>query len=62
MFYEFGIKASGRTSTLDAPIMLLTGHQGEIFSVKFHPEGDYLVSAGFDRQIREFNLSNSIID
>ena len=40
-----------RTSNMEAPIMLLTGHEGEIYSAKFHPEGDFLASAGFDRQI-----------
>ncbi|XP_075237742.1 U5 small nuclear ribonucleoprotein 40 kDa protein [Lycorma delicatula] len=42
---------AGRVSNLFAPIMALEGHQGEIFSVKFHPEGQYLASTGFDRQI-----------
>ncbi|GBP17997.1 U5 small nuclear ribonucleoprotein 40 kDa protein [Eumeta japonica] len=45
-----------RTSNLYAPIMLLEGHQGEIFSVKFHPEGRHLASAGFDRQIFVWNV------
>ena len=40
-----------RTSNMDAPIMLLTGHQGEIYTAKFHPEGNVIASAGFDRQI-----------
>lgn len=31
--------------------MLLEGHQGEVYATEFHPEGDYLLSAGFDRQI-----------
>lgn len=31
--------------------MLLEGHQSEIFACEFHPDGDYLMSAGFDRQI-----------
>lgn len=34
-----------------APIMALEGHPGEIYSVKFHPEGGHLASAGYDRQI-----------
>lgn len=34
-----------------APIMLLEGHQGDVFSLEFHPEGQYLASTGFDRQI-----------
>ena len=40
-----------RTSSLQAPIMLLTGHGGEIFCCKFHPDGSALASAGYDRQI-----------
>ncbi|CAG9838011.1 unnamed protein product [Diabrotica balteata] len=40
-----------RTSNLFAPIMQLEGHEGEIFSVDFHPEGQYLASTGFDRKI-----------
>lgn len=45
-----------RTSSLLAPIMLLEGHQGEIFSAEFHPEGKHLASAGFDRQIFIWNV------
>lgn len=44
-----------RTSGLDVPIMLLVGHQGEIFSSKFSPDGTFLASAGFDRQIFLWN-------
>ncbi|XP_026473601.1 U5 small nuclear ribonucleoprotein 40 kDa protein isoform X1 [Ctenocephalides felis] len=40
-----------RTSKLFAPIMLLEGHQGDVFSADFHPDGEYLASTGFDRQI-----------
>ncbi|XP_063903717.1 U5 small nuclear ribonucleoprotein 40 kDa protein [Zophobas morio] len=43
--------APARTSNLFAPIMLLEGHEGEIFSVEFHPDGQYLASSGFDRRI-----------
>lgn len=35
--------------------MLLRGHQGDIFSIEFHPEGQYLASTGFDRQICKLN-------
>lgn len=42
-----------------APIMLLEGHQGDIFSVEFHPEGQYLATTGFDRQICKYH-SNKI--
>lgn len=31
--------------------MLLEGHQGDVFSADFHPDGEYLASTGFDRQI-----------
>lgn len=40
-----------RTSNLFAPIMLLEGHEGDIFTMDFHPEGQYLASSGFDRRI-----------
>nr|CAD7439462.1 unnamed protein product [Timema bartmani]CAD7455824.1 unnamed protein product [Timema tahoe] len=45
-----------RISSLSAPIMLLEGHQGEVFTVDFHPDGKYLASAGFDRQILIWNV------
>lgn len=35
--------------------MLLEGHQGDVFTCEFHPEGEHLVSSGFDRQICEYN-------
>jgi Prp8 binding protein len=40
-----------RTSNMEAPIMLLSGHSGEVYTGKFHPSGDILASSGFDRQI-----------
>jgi Prp8 binding protein len=45
-----------RSSSLEAPIMLLTGHQGEIYTAKFHPDGQLIASAGFDRQIFLWNV------
>lgn len=42
-----------RCSSLQAPIMLLSGHEGEVYCCKFHPNGNTLASAGFDRLIRE---------
>lgn len=45
-----------RTSTLTAPIMLLLGHDGDIFCTKFHPEGEILASAGYDRGIRIWSV------
>ncbi|KAK9505611.1 hypothetical protein O3M35_009622 [Rhynocoris fuscipes] len=51
--HEEGIK---RTSSLMAPIIALEGHQGDIFAIAFHPEGKYLASSGFDRQIFLWNV------
>jgi Prp8 binding protein len=31
--------------------MLLTGHEGEIFTTKFSPSGDIIASGGYDRKI-----------
>ncbi|CAH1757245.1 8756_t:CDS:10 [Entrophospora sp. SA101] len=44
-----------RTSGLQAPIMLLVGHQGEIFTVRFNPSGQYVASGSFDRTILLWN-------
>lgn len=40
-----------RSSSLLAPIMLLSGHEGEVYCCKFHPNGSMLASSGFDRLI-----------
>ncbi|XP_001638394.3 U5 small nuclear ribonucleoprotein 40 kDa protein [Nematostella vectensis] len=45
-----------RTSALESPIMLLTGHEGEIYSSRFHPSGETLASVGFDRLIYLWNV------
>ncbi|KAI8824431.1 WD40-repeat-containing domain protein [Fimicolochytrium jonesii] len=45
------IRKIKRTSDLQGPIMLLTGHQGEVFSCRFSPSGRNLVSGSFDRLI-----------
>lgn len=34
-----------------APTIQLLGHQGEVFTNKFSKCGNYLASAGFDREI-----------
>jgi len=47
-----GIK---RTSRLQAPIMLLTGHAGEVFTMKFSPGGDVVASGSFDKHIFLWN-------
>lgn len=40
-----------RTSGLLAPIMLLTGHAGEVFTCKFNPAGDVVASGSHDKHI-----------
>ncbi|KTW26015.1 hypothetical protein T552_03285 [Pneumocystis carinii B80] len=44
-----------RTSGLKAPIMQLTGHQGEVFSCKFDLSGRYIASGSFDQLILLWN-------
>ncbi|RIB02627.1 WD40 repeat-like protein [Gigaspora rosea] len=44
-----------RTSGLQAPIMLLSGHQGDIFTIRFDPTGQHLASGSFDRNILLWN-------
>lgn len=50
---EQGVK---RTSNLLAPIMLLEGHEGEIYTGKFARDGKTFVSAGFDRHIMYWDV------
>jgi WD40 repeat protein len=50
------IAVDTRTSSLKSPIMLLEGHQAELNTVKFSPDGQSLASAGVDKQIRMFSL------
>jgi Prp8 binding protein len=45
------IQAVPRTSGLQAPVMELTGHSGEVFSAKFDPNGNYIASGSMDRSI-----------
>jgi Prp8 binding protein len=45
-----------RTSGLQAPIMLLQGHQAEVFSMKFSPGGKHLVSGSFDKSLFLWNV------
>ena len=45
-----------RTSQLLSPIMLLTGHEGDVLNAKFHPEGNTLASAGTERLIYLWNV------
>ena len=34
-----------------APIMLLTGHAGEVFTCKFNPTGDVIASGSHDKHV-----------
>ena len=40
-----------RTSGLNAPVMELSGHSGEIFAAKFDPSGNLIASGSMDRTI-----------
>ncbi|KAI5811437.1 putative U5 snRNP complex subunit [Peziza echinospora] len=44
-------QAIPRTSGLQAPIMELTGHSGEIFAVRFDSTGQNIASGSFDRSV-----------
>ncbi|KAL9610759.1 MAG: hypothetical protein Q9167_004542 [Letrouitia subvulpina] len=45
------VQAVPRTSGLQAPIMELTGHTGEIFATRFDPTGNLIASGSMDRSI-----------
>jgi Prp8 binding protein len=49
------VNENKRPSSLLAPIMLFTGHQNEVLSVKFSPNGKYLASSSFDRSVLLWN-------
>jgi Prp8 binding protein len=40
-----------RTTGLQAPVMELSGHSGEVFCAKFDPNGNYIASGSMDRSI-----------
>ncbi|KAF7727798.1 hypothetical protein EC973_007029 [Apophysomyces ossiformis] len=40
-----------RTSSLEAPVMQLSGHSGEIFTCEFNSTGEHIASGSFDRTI-----------
>lgn len=44
-------KSLTRTSSLQAPVMELSGHTGEIFAARFDPNGNYIASGSMDRSI-----------
>ncbi|KAI9858898.1 MAG: hypothetical protein M1813_007200 [Trichoglossum hirsutum] len=45
------VQALPRTSGLQAPIMELTGHSGEVFVTRFDPTGEHIASGSMDRSI-----------
>ncbi|TDZ28203.1 U5 small nuclear ribonucleoprotein 40 kDa protein [Colletotrichum trifolii] len=45
------IQSAPRTSTLQAPVMELSGHSGEIFAAKFDPSGNFIASGSMDRSV-----------
>uniref|UniRef100_A0A1A9WX74 WD repeat-containing protein 55 homolog n=1 Tax=Glossina brevipalpis TaxID=37001 RepID=A0A1A9WX74_9MUSC len=45
LFTSWGVR---RMSNLMGPVMLLEGHQGEIYTTEFHPKCEMLLSSGFD--------------
>ena len=45
------LQGPARTSGLLAPIMLLTGHAGEVFTCKFNPTGDVIASGSHDKHV-----------
>lgn len=47
------VQSAPRTSGLQAPVMELTGHSGEVFCAKFDPNGNYIASGSMDRSISE---------
>ncbi|KAJ9210521.1 hypothetical protein DTO166G4_7906 [Paecilomyces variotii] len=49
------VQAVPRTSGLDAPIMELTGHSGEVFAVRFDPTAQHIASGSMDRSIMLWN-------
>ncbi|KAL9133131.1 MAG: hypothetical protein Q9175_005691 [Cornicularia normoerica] len=53
------IQAVPRTSGLQAPIMELTGHSGEVFAARFDPSGQYIASGSMDRSIMLWHTHDS---
>ncbi len=51
--------AVSRTSGLQAPVMELTGHSGEVFAARFNAEGNYIASGSMDRSISQSSKFNS---
>ena len=51
-----GPNGKQRTSSLESPIMLLSGHQSTIYTMKFNPAGTVVASGSHDREIFLWNV------
>ncbi|KAI9305731.1 WD40-repeat-containing domain protein [Cunninghamella echinulata] len=51
-----------RTSGLQAPVMQLTGHEGEIYTSKFDTSGQHIASGSYDRQILLWNTYGDCVN
>ncbi|ORX78344.1 WD40 repeat-like protein [Basidiobolus meristosporus CBS 931.73] len=56
------IQTVKRTSGLQAPIMLLNGHQGEVLTCKFDPTGEHIASGAFDGNIFLWNTYGDCVN
>lgn len=53
---ELGFFPSNFIFPFEAPIMLLTGHEEEIFAARFSTDGTCLATAGFDQKVFYFEI------
>ncbi|KAK4268481.1 hypothetical protein QN277_025135 [Acacia crassicarpa] len=51
-----GPNGKQRTSSLESPIMLLTGHQSAVYTMKFNSAGTVIASGSHDREIFLWNV------
>nr|POE87060.1 u5 small nuclear ribonucleoprotein 40 kda protein [Quercus suber] len=51
-----GPNGKQRTLSLESPIMLLTGHQSAIYTMKFNPAGTVVASGSHDKEIFLWNV------
>ncbi|XP_015071049.1 U5 small nuclear ribonucleoprotein 40 kDa protein isoform X1 [Solanum pennellii] len=51
-----GPNGKPRTSSLESPIMLLSGHQSAVYTMKFNPAGTIIASGSHDKEIFLWNV------
>ncbi|KAI9708329.1 MAG: hypothetical protein M1820_004033 [Bogoriella megaspora] len=51
------IQSVPRTSGLQAPVMELSGHTGEVYATRFDPSGQQIASGSMDKTIRGYSAS-----